>query len=254
MKEYGKKTWKRGSVTTEASIGIPLFLFAAVCLIWMVEVQSIRISILSAAQSAAKRAAEETAILPVLNTIKLKSDIVDLIGEDRIDRSIIQGGTSGISCWKSHISPASGEMSVTVDYKIQLPLPLFMSPSAELQEDFVISAWRGFQGGSRSGRDAEIVYITDNEAVYHEDYNCSYLQLSISYVPAAELEAMRNESGGRYHACDKCVFGSAMTGVYITETGGKYHNSLSCSGLKRTVHAVERAEVSGIGGCSRCSH
>ena len=242
----------RGSVTIEASVGIPLFLFASVCLIWMIEVQSIRISILTAAQSAAKSAAEDTAILPVLNTIKLKKDIISFIGEDRINRSIIQGGTSGISCWKSHVSLSSKEISVTVRYKIQLPLPLFNSPSAELEEHFIISAWTGYQGG-RNENDAGIVYVTDNEAVYHEEYGCSYLQLSIRFVPASELEMMRNEGGGRYHACDKCVFGTAMTGVYITGTGNKYHNSLNCSGLKRTIHAVEKSEVSGIGGCSRCS-
>ena len=90
---------QRGSVTIEASFGIPLFLFAALCLIWLLEIQSIRISITNAAQNAAKSAAEDTAIIPVLNTIKLKSDIVALIGEERIGRSIIQGGSSGISCW-----------------------------------------------------------------------------------------------------------------------------------------------------------
>ncbi len=253
MRKRTKREKMRGSVTIEASMGIPLFLFAAVCMIWLLEVQSIRISILSAAQNAAKKAAEETAVLPVLNTIGLKSDIVSLIGEDRIDRSIIRGGTSGITCWKSHVSPSTGELSVAVDYKIQLPLPLFNSPSAELEEEFVISAWRGYRNQSGNGEDTGIVYVTENESVYHEDYGCSYLQLSIRYVPAAELDAMRNESGGRYHACDKCVFGTAMTGVYVTQSGGKYHNSLTCSGLKRTIHAVEKSEVGGIGGCSRCS-
>ena len=54
---------KKGSVTIEAAFGIPLFLFAALCLIWLIEIQSIKISITAAAQSAAKSAAEDTAVI-----------------------------------------------------------------------------------------------------------------------------------------------------------------------------------------------
>ena len=242
-----------GSVTIEASFGIPLFLFAALCLIWLIEIQSIRISITNAAQNAAKSAAEDTAVIPVLNTVKLKSDIVSLIGEDRISRSILKDGSAGISCWKSYVSPTTGEMNITVNYKIMIPLPVMGSPSAELEESFKLSSWTGYQDGGMGGEGSDIVYMTDNGAVYHEDYNCSYLRLSIRYVPYEELDGIRNESGGKYHACDKCVIGSAMTGVYITDSGTKYHNSLNCSGLKRTIHAVERSETGGVGGCSRCS-
>lgn len=244
---------KRGSVTVEASIGIPLFLFAAVCLVWMIEIRSIRISIHSASINAAKSAAEDTAVIPVLNTIQMKSDIVSLVGEERIERSLIEGGCSGISCWKSYVSPVTGDMEITVEYSVQAPLPVFGDPSADLEEKFTLSGWTGISGTDRNGGDSDIVYITDNRAVYHEDYSCSYLHLSIRFVPAAELDGMRNGSGGRYYACDKCVFGEAMTGVYITEDGSKYHNSLNCSGLKRSIHAVERSQVVGMGGCSRCS-
>ena len=95
----------RGSVTIEAAVGIPMFLFAALCLIWLIELQSIKISILNAAQNAAKSAAETTSVVHVLNSIKLKSDIVKLIGEERIERSILDGGSSAISCLKSYVSP-----------------------------------------------------------------------------------------------------------------------------------------------------
>lgn len=242
-----------GSVTIEASFGISLFLFAALCLIWLIEIQSIRISITNAAQNAAKSAAEDTSVIPVLNTIKLKSDIVALIGEDRISRSILENGSSGISCWRSGVSSTTGEMNIIVRYKILIPLPVMGSPSAELEESFKISSWTGYQDGGMDGGDSEIVYMTDNGSVYHDNYNCSYLRLSIRYVPYSDLNVIRNESGGRYHACDKCVIGQAMTGVYITDSGTKYHNSLNCSGLKRTIHAVQRSETGGVGGCSRCS-
>ena len=187
---------QKGSITIEAAFAIPLFLFAALCLIWMIEIQSIKIGVKQAAYSAAKSAAEDTAVIPVLNTIKLKSDIIRLLGKERIERSIIVDGKT---------------------------------------------------------EDSEIVYITEKQSVYHEDYHCSYLQLSIRFVPYEQLEEIRNENGGIYYACEKCVYGDASTGVYITENGSKYHNSLGCSGLKRTIRAVKKTEVQGIGGCSRCS-
>lgn len=247
---------KKGSLTVEAAFGIPLFLFAALCLIWLIEIQSIRLSLINAAQGAAKSASESTAVLPVLNTGKLKSDIVSMIGAERIDRSIIKGGSSGISCSGSYLSLDTGEINMKVSCQIELPLPLFEKPSVKLKEEFRLSSWRGYTketGDGSGGQDSDIVYVTDNGSVWHEDYQCSYLQLSIRYVPYSGLSGIRNESGGRYYPCEKCVFGSAMAGVYITEDGGKYHNSLSCSGLKRTIHAVHRSDISGLGGCSRCS-
>ena len=49
MRNEKKKLFRQsGSVTIEASFGIPLFLFAALCLIWLIEIQSIRISITNA--------------------------------------------------------------------------------------------------------------------------------------------------------------------------------------------------------------
>ena len=60
---------QKGSITIEAAFAIPLFLFAALCLIWMIEIQSIKIGVKQAAYSAAKSAAEDTAVIPVLNTI-----------------------------------------------------------------------------------------------------------------------------------------------------------------------------------------
>ena len=222
---------QKGSITIEAAFAIPLFLFAALCLIWMIEIQSIKIGVKQAAYSAAKSAAEDTAVIPVLNTIKLKSDIIRLLGKERIERSIIVDGSEGISCWNSYLSSKTGEMNIHVKYEVRVPLPLFGNPSAKMEETFRIHGWTGY-GKDKKTEDSEIVYITEKQSVYHEDYHCSYLQLSIRFVPYEQLEEIRNENGGIYYACEKCVYGDASTGVYITENGSKYHNSLGCSGLK----------------------
>ena len=215
----------RASVTIEAAFAVPLFIFAVLSLIFLIEIQSIRGCIHAAGSDAAKQAAESTAVLPVLNTIQLKSNLVNLIGE----------------------------INVVIEYKIKIPVPLLKSPSVKLKDEFKVSAWNGYQKDRKENEDGQIVYITEKGTVWHSDYQCSYLQLSIQYVQYSELQNMRNEGGGKYHKCEQCVYGQAMNGVYITSYGNRYHNSLNCSSLKRTIRAVHKSEVAGRGGCSKCA-
>ena len=122
-----------------------------------------------------------------------------------------------------------------------------------MKDEFKVSAWNGYQKDRKENEDGQIVYITEKGTVWHSDYQCSYLQLSIQYVQYSELQNMRNEGGGKYHKCEQCVYGQAMNGVYITSYGNRYHNSLNCSSLKRTIRAVHKSEVAGRGGCSKCA-
>ena len=165
---------QKGSITIEAAFAIPLFLFAALCLIWMIEIQSIKIGVKQrvAYSKCAKSAAEDTAIIPVLNTIKLKSDI-RLLGK-RIERSLIVDGSEGISCWNSYLSSKTGEMNIHVKYEVRVPLPLFGNPLAKMEETFPESM--DGQGMERTKKlKFRIVYITEKQSVYHvKDYHCSY--------------------------------------------------------------------------------
>ena len=70
---------------------------------------------------------------------------------------------------------------------------------------------------------------------------------------AGTVDDLRNNDQEKYHPCDKCVHGSAASQVYLTDYGNRYHNSLSCSGLKRTVYAIPVSEAVGKGACTKCS-
>ena len=43
-----------------------------------------------------------------------------------------------------------------------------------------------------------------------------------------------------------------VTNVFTENHGTKYHNSLNCSGLKRSIRAVKKSEVAGMGACNKC--
>ena len=244
-----------GSMTVEAAFAIPIFLFASLCLVYILEIHAIQTTIRMAAHTAAKQTAEQMAVIPELGAGMFRSRLLSAAGADRLDRSIISGGSGGITCWKTTVNSA-GQLEVYVEYRLKLPFPEILVSPISCKEEFRVKGWTGYEkaGISSEAGDGQVVYITDTASVYHEDPQCTYLQLSIRFVTSSELGAQRNEDGEKYDICEKCTAIPSMGGYYVTDYGDKYHSSLCCSGLKRTVYAVPVSEIEGKRGCSKCTH
>ncbi|MCL2865249.1 MAG: pilus assembly protein [Lachnospiraceae bacterium] len=243
----------KASMTIAASFALPLFIFATLCLVYLLEIHAISFSLRAATMSAAKDAAVETTLTEMVIPMRLKRKIINLVGRERMERSIIQNGANGIRVIRTRYDSEREEIDVVVTYKLRLPLPGFTNISVNQKEAFRVKAWTGYKSPGDSDEDGSIVYVAERGRVYHENYGCTYLQLSIQFVGASGVSDFRNENGGKYYSCERCVYGGSMAGVYITNQGNRYHNSLNCGGLKRTIRAVQRNQVNGLGGCSRCS-
>lgn len=245
------------SVTVEAVFCIPLFFYAAVCLIWMLEIRAVQTSVRCGMQETGKKLAEEVYQIPVLLPSKVEAEIVNAVGKERLDRSLVVDGSEGLHCERSYMLPGSGIMELKVSYEVRLPFSIFMVPPLKYQEAMRVKGWNGYVRQSFSEpTDRTIVYVTENGVVYHRDYHCTYLEPSVRMVQAEELEELRNENQEKYYPCERCMSGAGTVGmhgaVYISDYGNRYHRTLECSGLKRKVYAVPISEVKGKGACAKC--
>jgi len=131
---------------------------------------------------------------------------------------------------------------------IPLPLTFFVQKA-------VIRGWTGRLGpgeaqadGSASGQK---VYVTEYGTVYHTDPNCTHINLTIMQVSKSELKRARNLSGGKYKHCKYCGRGHGDC-YYIDPYGDRYHTSLDCPGLTRTVSEVDIHDCAGMTECADC--
>ena len=245
----------RGSMTVEASLAIPIFLFATLCLIYILEMHALRSTVLMGAQVAAKQTASALTEASEKDVWQFGSRLLRVVGKSRLDRSMIYGGSSGID-WTGTRVNDKGQLEVDVRYELRLPFPGFSNIRIPCREQFIAKGWNGYEPEVSSGISGEgtVAYITDTGSVYHESYDCPYLKLSIHQVSADALADQRNEDGGKYHACEKCAFYKGINSrYYITNYGDKYHCSLLCSGLKRSIHVVSKEDLQGRRGCSKCT-
>ncbi|MFV0362101.1 MAG: TadE/TadG family type IV pilus assembly protein [Suipraeoptans sp.] len=243
-------TSRQGSITIEAAVVLPIFIFAVLTLVFLMEAMAIRTNIRMGLAHACKQIAIDASLVPMVNSAKVESYIIESIGGDRLNRSIIKGGKSGIDCSKSSMSMLTGKGKLVAEYTVETPFPMF-NGLAKIREEAVVKAWNGYVEDGGILENEDIVYIAETGIVYHKDYNCTYLVLSIKSITYASISESRNENGGKYYECSRCDIKSGSM-VYITDYGDKYHGSVGCSGLKRTVFSVPISEAIGKGGCSKC--
>lgn len=191
----------------------------------------------------------------VLSYTYVKSQIVEYLGEDYLESSPLTYGVDGMQFIESEIREADGKFEMVLTYSVSPLSSMSGFQSFRMANRYYGHLWNGYHisGTDDSTMGEQHVYITENSGVYHTDRGCTHLTLSIRQVALSEAFESRNEQGAKYHACEKCAKSENSERVYITDEGDCYHFEGDCPGLKRTVYYVPVSEASDRRICERCA-
>ena len=265
-----RKTERRlkASVTVEAALVLPLFLFAMASLLFLTEIGRFEMKVseemadcgrmIASYGYAAERLSEgglaeaAGAGAQVMTSAYVTGRINNALGEDHVLSDLVLGG---VVCDPFQISSDDHRICLRAWYILKIPVTYFGIFRIPVSQEMVFRSWSGYTGDGE-GPDTEddpYVYVTETGTVYHRDRSCTHLCLSISCIPLSQVPSARNEDGGKYYPCEHCMRGAAPGQVYIAATGDRYHSSRFCSGLKRTIRRIRLSETGGRPPCSRCS-
>jgi hypothetical protein len=275
----------KGSITVEAALVMPLFIYGIVAFMYFLHILYIQECIQAGITEVAKEAsrygylyeellhseqsadeAKETDTQSICKSIIdgsfFKVRLNEYLTNCNMSDTCIVGGKTGIVMLLSSFMEDEETVEVVAAYHIKIPVVFFRIKGFTMVQRVRTRAFIGQdnsdKGGSDSGEEADntqIVYITETGTVYHYNRACTHLLLSIHTATAGQLELFRNDNGGKYKPCEKCSTGIKLKEdqtVYITNEGNRYHTTLDCTGLKRTIIEVHLSEVKDRNACKRC--
>lgn len=241
---------QKGQASVELALLLPIFLIAFYSIFLIGQVYMLEEQVYAAFQQTALDLSEQAYLIGEHEVGEIAVDTLAttsfLTYEKEIKnvKALVKGGAAGFSFLHSTYDEKCGEMDLILRYAVKVNVPFMRNVSFPIYERARIHTWVG--NADNRINDDEYVYITDNQAVYHTRRDCSYLALSISAVTGFQIDH------SSYGACEYCAHTLQPSArYYVTEYGQKYHESLDCVGLKRTVYKVKKEDVN-KGACSRC--
>lgn len=270
-----------GSLTLEAAILLPLFLFFMITILSLMDmlyfygILEQRLHQIAKKMAVYAPAAELAGKVLAGNTsdgeINIDSGEISeiaatILGDQYVKNNLIKGSMllelrssgvvgkdEGLSFLYSRIMTEEDVIDLVVSYEIEPKNNFFFLPAYPVLNRCRVRAWTGYEVASDDANDSgeRMVYITETGTVFHLTKTCTYLDLSIRPVVNDELDLYRNQSGRIYAACELCGDGDAEI-YFITDYGECYHTSLTCSGLKRTITEIPISQVGDKSACSRC--
>lgn len=252
--DKSRRRRRRGALTVEAAVAVPVFLLAMSSILGILDIYRIQALVKTSLHQSALELgmyayvadAGENSPVGVVS-----SSVCALYAKSRLPDlgRYVKVSTAGSSY-------REGEIDLIASVEYRLPLTVIPLPPIRFKNESKVNAWTGWNGSNQEegadGQWEEMVYVSEYESVYHTSSSCTHINLAIHQGSIASVEDMRNAYGEKYHSCEKC--GSVSDGgtVYYTEKGNRYHCDENCSGLKRTVRLVKKSEVHASHQCERC--
>ncbi|MFI3200067.1 MAG: TadE family protein [Eubacteriales bacterium] len=256
---YSIPTLCSGSITVEATIALPIFLFflmnlTSVFLIFHVHSQI---------DSYLYKIVKQLSIMgyPLENGLEPSSgmsfvgEILTIQGlQVKLNQELKSFGVLG-----SPISLAHSELfendyiSIIATYQVVPLVKMIPFTSFEVVNQCHMRCFTGykFEDHGTSSNGEEYVYITEHGTVYHLSTSCTYLNMTITSVGEGAVADSRNQSGAKYYPCENCNDRSSNI-YYITQYGTRYHTTSECTSIDRAIITVPLSEVSGRSVCSKC--
>lgn len=258
------------SATVEGALVIPLFVYAAVAIIFMLHVYLVRTQVNNALYNTIRKLNRYVYISQtvkemsdedkndiiksfkqkediyicksVITNVELMSIFIKEIGSDYAGNNYITGGNAGWNFTKSEIIENGSIMSIKLSYTIYNPFNIWGKQGIYIEEHCITDAWLGDDKSvyvpSEYNGDDIYVYITENGTVFHTNINCTYLLHNISSASINEISQLRNQAGAKYYKCNICKGNSEV--VYYTPYGRRYHTSSLCDVLVHNIKQIKR--------------
>ena len=244
------------SLTVEAALVLPLFLFGGVILMMPFRVLDVHRQV----QAVGEHVSEEIGQAAYLSKYTDEDSFWNTAAAHAYAEAAVRTRLEDLpvhqlSLLRSSLLQDGETVDLVMDYEIRLPFSVFGLNSVKQTNRSFRRAWVGEDGKSKDSDGEEkdvVVYVGKNSSRYHLSRTCHYLHNDLTAVAFEEVEYRRNEGGSRYGPCARCG-GAAGAMVYIMPSGRHYHSSPSCSAIGAYVKAVWKSEVEYLGACSYCS-
>ncbi len=264
-----KRLSSTASITVEASLVLPLFMFFFVNILGVFDILKLQCDMQAALHQTGIEVMETAGVIGraggsvegkgsvaggVLSAAYAGKKTREYLGEDYLENSCIANKSSGLSFAESAFLSDGDIIDIVASYKVHPILGIVSFTDFGMESRFYGHAFTGYRpGGGKSDGDEEeeMVYVTEYGSVYHRSLSCSHLNVSIKSVNYRDIPKERNVDGAKYYQCEYCKKATGGT-VFITDYGNRYHTDVNCTGLKRTIYTIPISQAVGKSPCSEC--
>jgi len=256
-----------GSLTVETALVLPVFMFAMLSVSHLTEAVRFSSNMSSAlcetsteyakyAYAYKKGVAAGALSGRVIGLTAAKASVLSRLGGGYTEDAPVAGGAGGISFLRSSVLDKNEMIDLVASYRVSTPYNFFGFMDIPVADRARVRAFTGYDNtrkGDSEDETEEMVYITETGTVYHRQRGCRHLNFTIMTSTVSDVENRRANDGSKYYPCS-CAAGIKSGVVYITDDGNRYHATLSCRALKRTIYEVPISSVGGRGACRDCGY